>query len=168
MTTLGYGGLFDGVGAPGGANDEDQRYTGGFNGTSSASPVVAGAAAAVQGAVIAAGGTPLTSVEMRDVLRAGGTPQATDARNIGPLPNLRGAIDAALHPDCVPPATGDWIVSQTCVVSQNSSVPEDVQVRNNARLIVLPNATLDMAFDQSTLIVRPAGQVFVHPEGRIR
>ncbi|MEM7709648.1 MAG: S8 family serine peptidase [Pseudomonadota bacterium] len=168
VTTLGYGGLFDGVGAPGGANDEDQRYIAGFNGTSSASPIVAGAAAVVQGAIIAAGGAPLTSVEMRDALRAGGTPQAADARNIGPLPNLRGAIDAALHPDCAPPAAGTWVVDQTCVVSRNRSAPEDVRVQDNARLIVLPNVTLDLTFDQNALTVRPAGQVFVHPNGRIR
>jgi hypothetical protein len=168
VTTLGYGGLFDGVGAPGGASDEDQRYTGGFNGTSSASPVVAGAAAAGQGTVLAAGGTPLTSEEMRAVLQVGATPQVADDRNIGPLPNLRGAVDAALYPDCVPPASGDWVISETCVVSRNRSAPEDVRVQNDARLIVLPNATLDVRFDQHSLDVRPAGQVFVHPNGRIR
>ncbi len=168
VATLGYGGLFDGVGPPGGAGDEDQRYIGGFNGTSSASPIVAGAAAVVQGAALAAGGSPLTSEEMRDVLQAGATPQAADARNIGPLPNLRGAIDAALHPECVPPAAGDWSVSGPCVVRGALSAPQDVQVGTDGRLIVLPNATLDIAFDQRALEVGPGGQVLVHPGGRIR
>lgn len=168
VVTLGYGNRFDGVGPSGGANDEDQRYTATFNGTSSASPIVAGAAAAVQGAVIAAGGTPLTSLQMREVLRAGATPQSADARNIGPLPNLRGAIDAALHPECVPPAIGDWIVEATCVVARDLTAPRDVRVQDNARLIVLPNATLDVSFQEQSLIVRPAGQILVHPGARIR
>ncbi|MDX8355789.1 S8 family peptidase [Cognatiyoonia sp. IB215182] len=171
VATLGYGTLFDGIGPPDGQNGVglvNQRYTGGFNGTSSASPIVAGAAAAVQGAVIAAGGDPLTSTEMREVLQAGATPQAPDVRNIGPLPNLRGAIDAALHPECALPATGDWIVSETCVVSQNRSAPAGVQVQDDARLIVLPRVTLDLPFQQHALQVQPAGQVLVHPDGRIR
>lgn len=170
VTTLGYGTLFDGIGPPDGPNGTgfpQQRYVAGFSGTSSATPVVAGAAAAVQGAVIAAGGDPLTSQQMRDVLRAGATPQAADARDIGPLPNLRGAIDAALHPECVPPASGGWTIDQTCVVSRNSAAPAGVQVEDTARLIVLPQVTLNIPFQDHALRVAPEGQVFIHPSGRI-
>ncbi|MBN9678808.1 S8 family peptidase [Salipiger bermudensis] len=168
VTTLGYGGLFDGLGPPSGPGLLQQSYTANFSGTSSATPIVAGAAAAVQGAVLAAGGDPLTSIEMREVLRAGATPQAADARDIGPLPNLRGAIDRALHPECGPPASGDWIVSDTCVVSRNLAVPANVDVEDGASLIVLPRVTLDIVLRQHSLEVRPEGQVFVHPSGRIR
>jgi serine protease len=84
--STGYGDLFD----PG---DLRQRYTAGFNGTSSAAAIVAGAAAAVQGAVWARGLAPLDPDEMRTLLVATGTPQGgTDP--IGPLPNVVAALGA--------------------------------------------------------------------------
>jgi hypothetical protein len=74
-------------------DDERQFYTTGFSGTSSASPVVAGAAACVQGILSAAGRPILNSKQMRDLLSGTGTGQR-GSRNIGPLPNLRRALSS--------------------------------------------------------------------------
>jgi subtilisin family serine protease len=74
--------------------DYNQWYTTAFSGTSSATPIVAGAAADLQGFRKARGLGPFTSVEMRGFLRSTGMAQAADSRQIGPLPNLRAAIDA--------------------------------------------------------------------------
>lgn len=72
----------------------DRDYTNEFSGTSSASPIVAGAAVILQGAA-RAGGAPLTPAALRDLLRRTGTPQAGDVRQqIGPRPNLARALDA--------------------------------------------------------------------------
>jgi subtilisin family serine protease len=91
VVTLGYGDLFN----PG---DENQWYTSQFNGTSSASPIVTGAAASVVGASLAEGqGYGYRSpAEIRKILRDTGTPQPSDYRNIGPLPNLAQAIPRIL------------------------------------------------------------------------
>jgi serine protease len=85
VTTTGYGDLFNGGGDP------NQNYTASFSGTSSASPIVTGAAAVLQGISLANGRGFLTPAAMRQLLRGTGTPQATDTRQIGPLPNLRTA-----------------------------------------------------------------------------
>ncbi len=98
VVTTGYGDLFDGGG------DMHQMYTSGFAGTSSASPIVSGAAAALAGIYLAHAGTPMDPVQVRDVLAATGTPQYPDARLIGPLPDLRQAIGTAI------PVCGDSIV----------------------------------------------------------
>ncbi len=90
VTTLGYGNLFNGGG------DENQYYTNSFSGTSSASPIVTGAVADLQGIWLAAGRGNINPFAMRQLLRETGTPQATDARQIGPLPDLRAAIDSLL------------------------------------------------------------------------
>jgi AcrR family transcriptional regulator len=84
VTSAGYGDRFD----PG---DVQQRYTSGFSGTSSASALVAGAVAAIQGAVLAAGDLPLSALEMRNLLTSTGTPQS-GTQQIGPLPNLPNAL----------------------------------------------------------------------------
>jgi serine protease len=85
--TTGYGDLFDGGG------DYRQHYTAEFGGTSSASPIVAGAVAALMG-IVRVGGGEMSPLAVRDLLTETGTPQAPDVKTIGPLPNLRAAIDA--------------------------------------------------------------------------
>lgn len=87
VMTSGYGDAFD----PG---DSRQRYTRNFSGTSSASPVVAGAALSIQGAVIAAGLPPLDPEELRSTLTQTGTPQDPwDLSGaIGPLPDVPEAL----------------------------------------------------------------------------
>src|SRR5829696_6599042 len=95
VMTLGYGAAVAG-GPPDprfrpGGDDERQFYTPGFNGTSSASAIVAGAAATIQGLALAAGRSLLSPPAMRELLVRTGTPQVSGP-NIGPLPNLRAAI----------------------------------------------------------------------------
>jgi len=71
--------------------DANQRYTAVFNGTSSASALVAGACAALQSAVLQETGTVLTPMQMRDVLIDTGWPQ-TGTQHIGPAPNVVAAL----------------------------------------------------------------------------
>lgn len=90
VTTLGYGD------AQGGA-DENRWYTLRFSGTSSASPIVTGAVAAIQGAAKASTGAPLTPAKVRDILMKTGTPQVAGpgvplSQRIGPQPNLVKAL----------------------------------------------------------------------------
>lgn len=74
-----------------GGDDSKQFYTRGFSGTSSASAIVAGATAALQGARIGSGMPRLLPSSMRKLLVDTGTPQAASPRNIGPQPDLRTA-----------------------------------------------------------------------------
>lgn len=90
VTTTGYGDLFNGGG------DENQYYTSVFGGTSSASPIVVGTAADLQGVALARGFGAITPADVRWRLNDTGTPQASDTRLIGPQPNLRAAIEQLL------------------------------------------------------------------------
>ncbi len=85
VVTMGYGDLQAGA--------EDQWYTASFSGTSSASPIVAGAVANVQGARRAIGLPALTPLAMRSLLVQTGTGLLLSTKKqIGPLPNLRKAL----------------------------------------------------------------------------
>ncbi len=120
VTTVGYG---DGISAcngnpacmnrlesqVGGAGDRNQFYTSRFNGTSSASPIVAGAVVAIQGVQFAYNNPPLDWLEMRDLLVTTGTPPQT-GHDIGPLPNLQAAI-AALNPPNTDPEDAQYKTS---------------------------------------------------------
>jgi serine protease len=85
--TTGYGDLQGGT-------DSNLWYTYRFGGTSSASPIVA-ASAAVLSSIAKSRGTTLTPATVRSLLKATGQPQTFgNTGNIGPLPNLKAAIDA--------------------------------------------------------------------------
>lgn len=90
VTTLGYGD------AQGGAS-EDRWYTHRFSGTSSASPIVTGAVAALQGVAKAKLGAPLTPAKLRSLLLTTGSTQTAGpgvptTERIGRLPNLPATI----------------------------------------------------------------------------
>jgi subtilisin family serine protease len=86
VVTSGYGDLFSADGVNG-------WYTHTFAGTSSAGPIVTGAAASLQGRHKALLGYSLSPAQLKTVLRNTGTPY-TGTKNIGPLPNLRGALNS--------------------------------------------------------------------------
>lgn len=72
----------------------DRHYTDEFSGTSSASPIVAGAAVLVESYAKSRGGV-LTPRRVRELLRATGTPQTSDPKQqIGPRPDLAKALPA--------------------------------------------------------------------------
>ena len=80
-------------------NTATNLYTTGFNGTSSASPIVTGAVLAVQGLVEAASGDRLAPWQMRMILSdpVNGTPSQNPAVDrIGVMPNLRAIIDGSV------------------------------------------------------------------------
>ncbi|MCC2662885.1 MAG: serine protease [Geminicoccaceae bacterium] len=87
VTTSGYGDL------QGGGN-EDLWYTDTFSGTSSASPIIVGVAASLQGMARARGRPLLTPAQFRNCLRTTGSPQQDEpgrpaTQRVGNRPNLR-------------------------------------------------------------------------------
>jgi len=131
--TTGYGSLF----SP--DNDENQFYTGTFGGTSSATPIVTGAAACLQGYVKANYGTTLTSDQIRDILIATGSPQQGDtSQHIGPRPDLRAAIESLIIPQIsATPAT------LSATVPEGASEAIDLRLRNHSDIVAVDFSIVD-------------------------
>jgi hypothetical protein len=90
VVTTGYGDLYNG--------GPNATYTQTFNGTSSASPIVAGAAALIS-RVAYGTGSLLSPTSVRSLLVATGTPQDPSVPgHIGPLPNLAAAVNGLTFP----------------------------------------------------------------------
>lgn len=85
VVTTGYGDLFD-------AEGENLYYTGTFAGTSSASPIVTGAAVSLASILWLYHGSVFDPLEMRTLLAREGTPQGTGG-HIGPRPDLRKQVE---------------------------------------------------------------------------
>ncbi|MGP4010078.1 S8 family peptidase [Streptomyces sp. 4N124] len=95
------GGFWDRPGDLQGGPEEIAWYTDTFSGTSSASPVVVGALAALQGMLKAAGQPPMTPERARAVLRATGSPQQDApgrpaSQRIGNRPDIKAAVTQLL------------------------------------------------------------------------
>jgi len=105
VVTIGYG--IDGNRPPTGnmppfenTRPINRFYSNAFGGTSSASAIIAGAVASLQGTCRSLGRPAMTPVELADILRNTGSPQQgtmleIEARPIGKQPNLRAAIPLA-------------------------------------------------------------------------
>lgn len=90
VTTTGYGTSYINPDDP---TNRNFWYTNSFSGTSSASPIIAGAVADLQGIALNHFGVPLTAFQLRQLLVDTGSPQlGNTAENIGPRPNLREGI----------------------------------------------------------------------------
>ncbi|MCC7430207.1 S8 family serine peptidase [bacterium] len=86
--TTGYGDIFD--------PDQNQLYTATFSGTSSASPIVTGALACLQGIYknLTNNVFTLSAEELRQLFVTSGSPQDTTSyKKIGPRPNIQGAFN---------------------------------------------------------------------------
>jgi subtilisin family serine protease len=111
VTTTGYGDLQHG--------DEHRAYTDTFSGTSSASPMVAGALACVQGVLRATARPVLTPAQARALLRTYGSPQTDRAdapasrTPIGARPDLRKMLSALEAPrfSVSPAETRVWLAT---------------------------------------------------------
>ncbi len=136
--STGYGGLYNGGGI------EDSFFTASFSGTSSASPIVTGAAACLQGRYKALYGTPLTSDQVRSILVATGTPQQGNlSTHIGPRPDLEAAFAVLTAPPSIyaAPIFLDTTLSEgaTAIVdvwlhNRHTSVAYDYSINDNDSL----------------------------------
>lgn len=111
-----------------GAAGTDRSYTACFDGTSSASATVAGAAAVLQSAAIARTGAPMTPAALRDLLVDTGLPQVPSpgdenagTQNIGPRPQIAVAL-ASLTSQPPPPAVPGPVAPATPVTTPGSAV----------------------------------------------
>lgn len=117
VVTLGGGGLYRGT------LGEDDEYMSGFSGTSSGSAILAGVATALQGVAIQNLGQALTPGQLRALLTATGTPQSGGLDDlIGPLPDMRVAIDTLLEGAPIP----DFAVSCTATGCSFSDLSHDL------------------------------------------
>ncbi len=121
VMTVEYGGFYTDPDSPA---DRNKWYTSSFNGTSSASPTVAGAAASIQGISLDELAVPQTSQTIRSLLVATGSPQQGDtSENIGPRPNLGAAIPDFINVPPTADAGGDQTIE--CASPTGSSVQLD-------------------------------------------
>lgn len=114
---------------------EDLWYTHTFAGTSSASPIVVGALACLQGALKAAGRPPLTSTQARELLRSTGTPQVRrhgqkTLERIGTRPDLQQLLAAVgLDPQPKIKVPTDPVVVDKKPDTSNSGEPDQPEPR---------------------------------------
>jgi len=128
VVTTGYGDFFPGANPP----DTDAKnlwYRRSFAGTSSASPVVAGAAALLQSIYKAQNGTAAAPAQIKQILRDTGTPQV-GTKQIGPLPDLRAAILSVLGsnvltvpPPVITPGNGTYAMPLQVTIAYGSNMP---------------------------------------------
>jgi subtilisin family serine protease len=113
VTTAGYGDLFNG--------GLQSTYTAQFSGTSSATPIVAGAAAQLAGIHVQVTGLTIPPKQLRQLMASTGTPTSSGPA-IGPRPDVRSAVEALGFP--VVNISGNLVPGGTYTATSNG-VPGD-------------------------------------------
>lgn len=129
--------------------DRNQEYTAIFSGTSSASPIVTGAAVLLQQAAVD-GGTPLTSTQMRAVLAGSGLPQGAGS-NIGPLPQVGAALSGGLQPENNPPIVTFSMPAADVAVEENVYVT-DLNVEVDDDSVIVTEVRLSIAGEELPVV----------------
>ncbi|MEL7354536.1 MAG: RICIN domain-containing protein [Cyanobacteria bacterium J06560_5] len=128
--TIGYG---DSQPHPYNIPEVTRFYTKDFGGTSSASAIVTGAVASLQGTRRGAGRLPYTPVQLRDLLVNTGTPQqgvasVVAARHIGTQPDLKKAVQEAIKPVSAPSSSAVSRILEGDYVIQNQATGKVMDV----------------------------------------
>jgi serine protease len=159
IVTIGYGDLYS-------AEGPNLYYTATFSGTSGATPIVVGEVALLQSIYENATGQVLTALQIKTLLRNTGSPQTSGTYpvfdNIGPLPNLPGAVQIALS-NSGPPVVvmhttnAEAVIGGTMTLSVAASGKQPLSYRwsfNNAALTdggnVFGSSTADLVLNNLT------------------
>jgi len=62
---------------------------------------------------------------------------------------------------CLPPETGDWILTQDCVLKDVNTLPADLEVRNDATLTLREGATLQADLQHQALRVIQGAKILI-------
>jgi subtilisin family serine protease len=150
VTTTGYGDLFFG------GNDPRQKYTAGFSGTSSATPIVTSAAAAVISAAKQQLGRVITIAEVRALLRAHGTD--VPGGSIGKRPDLVPLFNAIGLPNGLT-LRAEVNIGQTLTLDVTGNAGESYFLLFAAGPAEIPTAFGRLLLDLATLQVVAIGAV---------
>jgi MYXO-CTERM domain-containing protein len=141
-------------------DDMNRSYTAQFNGTSSATPLVASACVALQQLAKEELGAPLSPEALRDLLIETGLPQGGGG-HIGPLPDVRTAAKAVLTAEQIPPVLtivqpidgavieqdGDLTSVEVVIDAvDDSRLVEEVQLRIDGQIIEVVDAERPFVF----------------------
>ena len=70
-------------------------------------------------------------------------------------------------PSCIPPGSGNWTISSSCILNTSHVATGNVTVENNAILIVPSGVTLDIDYTSFDLIIKSGGNIIVKLGGKI-
>ena len=70
-------------------------------------------------------------------------------------------------PSCAPPVSGDWIVNQDCIVFLDVSAPANVIVQNNSLLTISGGSTVNVDFENFSLMVNSNSGVLIKSGAQI-
>ncbi|HSB57941.1 MAG TPA: Ig-like domain-containing protein, partial [Nitrosopumilaceae archaeon] len=69
--------------------------------------------------------------------------------------------------NCLPPNSGDWVITSSCTLTSSATAPANVIVQNNSKLTIPSGLSLDIDFIHYHLLVKSGSGVLVKSGGKI-
>jgi len=76
--------------------------------------------------------------------------------------------NSKILPSCSPPGSGDWTITESCILNSNHSIVDgNVRVQNSSVLTIPNGVTLSIEFDTHNLTVEFGSGVLIKSGGTI-
>ena len=76
-------------------------------------------------------------------------------------------INHNLGEACVIPSSGEWKVTQDCILTGSATAPGNVVVEQNTALTTAEKASLDIEFTNFHLLIKSGAKVVIRDGGKI-
>jgi len=76
--------------------------------------------------------------------------------------------DTQPKPVCTPPASGDWEITQSCMLAPGTSVPAGIVIHAPATLVIPVGVTLDVDLENHGLLIKQGAGLLIESGGRMR
>jgi len=71
-------------------------------------------------------------------------------------------------PVCAPPVSGDWNITQGCMLRSDTTVPAGIVIHAPAMLVIPPGVTLDVDFANHGLLIRGGAGLLIQQGGGMK
>ncbi|KXK26706.1 MAG: Peptidase family M23 [candidate division WS6 bacterium OLB20] len=62
---------------------------------------------------------------------------------------------------CVPPSSGDWVISSDCTLTGNFTIHGDIHIQNSSSLIVTENSNINFDFINNKITILSGSQLYI-------
>jgi mono/diheme cytochrome c family protein len=102
------------------------------------------------------------------------SPAADPITGVGPISLTLAQVDdivaflqALQSTSCTPPASGVWVITQSCIFQGSATAPANVIVLQNVTLTIAGGASLDINFSTKHLKIKNGAKVVIRSGGKI-
>ena len=99
------------------------------------------------------------------LIKFGGVINSVGNDTVQDHPPITDVVDSN---DCMPPQTGDWIITKSCTITADVIAPANISIQNNSILIIPDGVTLDVDLENYNIMIKSDSTIIIRQGGTIK